>query len=143
MKKIIKRENGFTLIEVVLVLAIGALIILMALLAFTGAQRSRRDTARTNLVGQMQAAVEQYAANSGGDYPQASSFDSLKGTNSWKDPLLDAAGIASSGSVSTTKRIVYLRGASCASFSAGASTTTYAIRYLQESNQTVCKDNTK
>ena len=61
--KQLRKQQGFTLIEVVLVLAIGALIILLALLAFGGASRARRDTARTDAAGVFASALEQYASN--------------------------------------------------------------------------------
>ena len=42
------KERGFTIIEVVLVLAIAALIFLMIFIALPALQRSQRDTARKN-----------------------------------------------------------------------------------------------
>lgn len=44
--KIRRNQKGFTLIEVVLVLAIGGLIFLLAFLAFQQVSRNRRDTQR-------------------------------------------------------------------------------------------------
>ena len=41
-----KRTNGFTLIEIVLVLAIAGLLLIVVFLAVSGAQRSRRDYQR-------------------------------------------------------------------------------------------------
>lgn len=143
MKQITKKQGGFTLIEVVLVLAIGALIILMALLAFTGAQRSRRDTARTNLTGTISASVEQFAANSSGTYPTAAEFDALVVKSSWKDPK---SGVPASGTAAATGNgIVYVAGSNCGT-TAGSLTPAaggYAILTTQESGQVACKDNTK
>ena len=143
MKQITKRQGGFTLIEVVLVLAIGALIILMALLAFNGAQRSRRDTARTNLVGTIQSSVEQYAGNAGGEYPDATAFGVLVTTNKWEDPKGGA--IATTGSSAANPGILYLRGGSCSGTAivGGSSNTAYAVQYKQENGQTACKSNTQ
>ena len=62
-------KKGFTLIEVVLVMAIGALIILVVLQAVTAARRSQRDNARKSHAGQISAALEQYASNNNGSYP--------------------------------------------------------------------------
>lgn len=141
MKQITKKQGGFTLIEVVLVLAIGALIILMALLAFNGAQRSRRDTARTNLVGSIQSAVEQYAGNASGEYPDSTAFAVLVTTNKWADPKGGA--IAVSGSSAPSPGVLYLQGATCTgtSITPGSSPTQYAIQYKQENGQTACKSN--
>ena len=51
------KERGFTIIEVVLVLAIAALIFLMIFIALPALQRSQRDTARKNDVSIVSAAV--------------------------------------------------------------------------------------
>lgn len=65
----LKQSRGFTLIEVVIVLAIAALIILVVLQAVAAAQRSQRDTTRKNEAGQIISMMEQYASNNQGRYP--------------------------------------------------------------------------
>lgn len=64
-----KQDQGFTIIEVVLVLAIAGLIFLIVFLALPQLQRSRRDTQRRSDVGAMMAALDSYAANKQGRYP--------------------------------------------------------------------------
>lgn len=49
--------KGFTLIEVVLVLAIGGLIFLLAFLAFQNASKNRRDTQRRSDAGKVLAEI--------------------------------------------------------------------------------------
>jgi prepilin-type N-terminal cleavage/methylation domain-containing protein len=71
-KKLIGKEDGFTIIEVVLVLAIAGLIFLVVFLALPQLQRSRRDTQRKNDAGRMLAALESSAGNSSGNYPTSS-----------------------------------------------------------------------
>ncbi len=44
------KEKGFTIIEVVLVLAIAALIFLMVFIALPALQRNQRDTARKTVL---------------------------------------------------------------------------------------------
>jgi len=66
---IIKNKKGFTLIELVIVLAIAALILVGVLLAVQGAQRSRRDTQRKNDAGTIGTYLEQAASNHNGAYP--------------------------------------------------------------------------
>lgn len=66
-----KQEKGFTIIEVVLVLAIAGLIFLIVFLALPQLQRSRRDTQRRNDAGRMLASLESYAGNNNGNYPAA------------------------------------------------------------------------
>ena len=142
MKKIINKEGGFTLIEVVLVLAIGALIILMALLAFNGAQRSRRNTARTDAAGQMVAALEQAAANNGGQYPANVSAAGF--SPNIKDPKTNSAPVDAVDTANPSK-LVYIATAKCTSATAigaaGSNPGGYAIIYTQEGGPAVCKDN--
>jgi prepilin-type N-terminal cleavage/methylation domain-containing protein len=61
-----KKQKGFTLIELVIVLAIAALILAGILIAVSGAQRSRRDAQRKTDAGEMLANAETYASNHGG-----------------------------------------------------------------------------
>jgi len=70
MKKLFRNEKGFTIIEVVLVLAIAGLIFLVVFLALPQLQRSRRDSQRKSDVGRAVAALESYAGNNNGNYPE-------------------------------------------------------------------------
>ena len=65
----LKEKRGFTLIEIVLVLAIAGLITVIVFLAVQGAQRARRDTQRKSDAARLLAAAEQFASNNNGDYP--------------------------------------------------------------------------
>ena len=69
MNRTIKKENGFTIIEVVLVLAIAALIKLHVIMALPALQRGQRDTQRKNDVSRLQAAVSNYKARNKGRIP--------------------------------------------------------------------------
>lgn len=69
MRKQLNKEKGFTIIEVVLVLAIAGLIFLIVFLALPQLQRSRRDTQRRGDAGKVLSALEAYASNSNGQYP--------------------------------------------------------------------------
>lgn len=51
-------KKGFTLIEVVLVLAIGGLIFLLAFIAYQQVARNRRDTQRRNDAGRVLAQIQ-------------------------------------------------------------------------------------
>lgn len=61
--------KGFTIIEVVLVLAIAGLIFLMVFIALPTLQRNQRDTQRRDDVARMKAQIAQYQANNKGDVP--------------------------------------------------------------------------
>jgi prepilin-type N-terminal cleavage/methylation domain-containing protein len=65
--------KGFTIIEVVLVLAIAALIFLMIFIALPALQRGQRDTARKQDVGTVAAAVNSYRSNHRGSLPDSAS----------------------------------------------------------------------
>ena len=58
----ISKQKGFTIIEVVLVLAIAALIFLMVFIALPALQANQRDTARKNDASTVAAAVQSYAS---------------------------------------------------------------------------------
>ena len=73
-----RNQKGFTLIEVVLVLAIGGLIFLLAFLAFTQTQTNRRDTQRRTDLNRVSAEMQNYAADKNGAFPTSDSqFDSF------------------------------------------------------------------
>lgn len=62
--------KGFTIIEVVLVLAIAGLIFLMVFIALPALQRNQRDTARKNDVSTIASAVTTYSNNNRGTFPE-------------------------------------------------------------------------
>lgn len=61
--------GGFTIIEVVLVLAIAGLIFLMVFIALPALQRSQRDTQRRNDMAAMASQITQYQSNNNGKLP--------------------------------------------------------------------------
>ena len=73
-----RTASGFTIIEVVLVLAIAGLIFLMVFVALPALQRSQRDTARRNDMSRVDTSLIQYQTNNqdtgNGDLPAASSW---------------------------------------------------------------------
>jgi prepilin-type N-terminal cleavage/methylation domain-containing protein len=68
-----QQDDGFTIIEVVLVLAIAALIMLMVFLALPALQRGQRDTTRKNDVSRVQSALNNYKSRNRGVLPTATS----------------------------------------------------------------------
>ena len=68
-KENIKSKKGFTIIEVVLVLAIAGLIFLMVFVALPALQRSQRDTQRRDDLARVATAVTQFQTNNGGKIP--------------------------------------------------------------------------
>lgn len=83
MSNIKKRsEGGFTIIEVLIVLAIAGLIMLIVFLAVPALQRNSRNTQRKNDVSGLLSSVSEYANNNQGSYPASGTFSSVfTGTN--------------------------------------------------------------
>lgn len=67
-------QKGFTLIEVVLVLAIGGLIFLLAFLAFQQVSRNRRDTQRRSDVARAATTYNDAKNDLGGGNPTATQW---------------------------------------------------------------------
>lgn len=78
-----RKEKGFTIIEVVLVLAIAGLIFLMVFIALPALQRSQRDTQRKNDLSRAITAVTSYASNNRGALPGNDNADWEKFANSY------------------------------------------------------------
>ena len=72
MSKQQETKSGFTIIEVVLVLAIAGLIFLMVCLALPALQRSQRDTQRRDDLARFSAQVVNYQTNNRGRVPNTS-----------------------------------------------------------------------
>jgi prepilin-type N-terminal cleavage/methylation domain-containing protein len=86
------KEKGFTIIEVVLVLAIAGLIFMVVFLALPGLQNSQKDTQRKQDVGRLVSTITTYQSNHKGSLPQSdedgdSLEDMLKqGGSAFADP---------------------------------------------------------
>ncbi len=65
----IDKNKGFTIIEVVLVLAIAALIFLMVFVALPALQRGQANSARKNDASTVSAAIGSYRTNTNGKLP--------------------------------------------------------------------------
>lgn len=103
----VQNRKGFTIIEVVLVLAIAGLIFMMVFLALPALQRSQRDTQRKNDLSRAITAITNYSAANRGLIPLvAADFTTLttsylaNATNG--DSFIDPAGINTSQAATTT-----------------------------------------
>ncbi len=74
MLRKLNKAKGFTLIEVVIVLAIAALILLVVFNAIASAQKSQRDTTRKTEAGRIVSLLEQSASNASGVYPSTTAL---------------------------------------------------------------------
>jgi len=78
-----QKSKGFTIIEVVLVLAIAGLIFLMVFIALPALQRSQRDATRKTEVGTVVAAIQGYMSNNRNQIPTAAQItEYIAGTGS-------------------------------------------------------------
>lgn len=68
-KNLKKKTEGFTIIEVLIVLAIAGLILLVVFLAVPALQRNSRNTQRRNQVASYLGAVNEFVANNNGRVP--------------------------------------------------------------------------
>ncbi len=100
MKQIKNQTKGFTIIEVVLVLAIAGLIFLMIFIALPALQRNQRDTQRRDDVGRFMSQLEQFRTNNRGAPPTIAQADTspmgtfvdryLNAGTEFRDPTTDA-----------------------------------------------------
>ncbi len=80
LKNYKKRTEGFTIIEVLIVLAIAGLIILIVLLAVPALQRNTRNTGRKEDAGRIATAVNDYVSNNGGALPLNAGWNTATGS---------------------------------------------------------------
>ena len=128
-----KSTAGFTIIEIMIVLAIAGLILLIVFLAVPALQRSARNTQRKNDVSAIAAAAANYISNNNGTIPTALGNDAdgvsvdlcivggCPGANTNKEPA--KLGYYTQGKVSfspgptptspTTDTVVIVPGYSC------------------------------
>ncbi len=69
-----KVKKGFTIIEVMIVLAIAGLIMLIVLIAIPQLQRNQRNSARKDIAGRVKTEIDNYAANNNGAAPDATTL---------------------------------------------------------------------
>ena len=89
--------NGFTIIEVALVLAIAGLIFLVVFLALPALQNSQKDTARREDVGRVISALQSYETDNGGDLSGFVTDDWQNATSSGLDPYIGNLGAEIAG----------------------------------------------
>jgi prepilin-type N-terminal cleavage/methylation domain-containing protein len=146
-----QKQKGFTIIEVVLVLAIAGLIFLIVFLALPQLQKSRRDTQRKNDVGRILSGLESYASNNSGAYPDASQIDAFTtnyiGTNKLNDPSGGAYAlkfVTTAPTNVTNGNLTYESGATCGAngtLNTGASVRSIAVAVQLETGGFYCQQN--
>jgi prepilin-type N-terminal cleavage/methylation domain-containing protein len=113
------KEKGFTIIEVVLVLAIAGLIFLMVFIALPALQRSQRDTQRRDDVSRFVSQLTSYSTNNRGALPTAGNIDAFltsymkSGGGEFKDPATGDDYTVTVNGNATTKAIQYVPSRAC------------------------------
>lgn len=151
-----QKQKGFTIIEVVLVLAIAGLIFLMVFIALPALQRSQRDTQRKNDMSRVITALQNYQSTNRNEIPKD---DYLQGTNgSFINDYLKVSGDTFTDpqgtdyffstdalpSGFTPGKIVYTRGAVCAggsSLTLNQGANKIAFQYKLEGGGVDCVNN--
>ncbi len=103
-----RKEEGFTIIEVLIVLAIAGLILLVVFLAVPALQRNARNTQRREDVSNIMAGVSEYVSNNNGRLPTGTEGSgnrlTLKG-DSGTNTVSVALGYYDAGKVSVTSTV--------------------------------------
>lgn len=110
LQKLKKQESGFTIIEVLIVLAIAGLILLIVFLAVPALQRNSRNTQIKNDASAVAGGVSEFLSNNNGQAPTGASVD--------PDGTVEITG--GSGTASATAKV---RGGTGVTIGASASTT--------------------
>lgn len=144
MKSKLRNQKGFTIIEVLIVLAIAGLILLIVFLAVPALQRNSRNTQRKNDVAAVLGAAAEFSNNNNGTTP----------TGTWtntggKLTLVGAAGSTSSeakvgyynlGVVAAAGNVTYIAAGTVTAGSPGAFVDA-AHDYVQITYGTECSGN--
>ena len=80
-------QKGFTIIEVMIVLAIAGLILVVVLIAVPQLQRNQRNEARRSILARISTEVSNYSGNNNGQLPKA---DTTSGDKAFGTPLSSA-----------------------------------------------------
>ncbi len=78
LRNLKKRSEGFTIIEVLIVLAIAGLILLIVFLAVPALQRNSRNSGRKSDVSRIGGAVIEFMNNNNGAKPDAADLPAIK-----------------------------------------------------------------
>lgn len=156
-----RKEKGFTIIEVLIVLAIAGLILLVVFLAVPALQRNARNTQRKNDVASLLGGMSEYINNNNGSLPAngtglgsgTTATIGATGTNQVTVTLgyYDAANVDISSTVATNnpnnhEDVIIVKGGKCGTGTSvgnsvsGGSTRGYVVLYTAENNSKQCSE---
>jgi prepilin-type N-terminal cleavage/methylation domain-containing protein len=147
-----KKEQGFTIIEVLIVLAIAGLIMLIVFLAVPALQRNSRNTQRKDDVARVGSAVQEFINNNNGTLPATTdnaAIQALLGKLAYytnTNVTVSGAAGATVTNGTTVDTVNIYTGAKCASMtggqgatSTGATTRQVAMVYSSETGSGTAK----
>lgn len=155
--KLVRNQEGFTIIEVMIVLAIAGLIMVVALIAIPQLQRNQRNNARQSIASRVSTEIGNYAGNNNGRVPtdatELASFESryLSSDINLEDPqtgtqmpvvYIDPSPAVDEVPASTLGSFSYRDGVSCEGEELrSGSARTYALWTQLEGGAVYCLDN--
>ena len=154
LSKTNKRQGGFTIIEVLIVLAIAGLIMLIVFLAVPALQRHARNTQRRNDISGLLGGMSEYVNNNNGGIPATagnlgagtSATIGASGTNTVPVSLsyYDASNVSIASGAQTNPgsydKVTIAEGATCSGGNAVAGPTrSYVALYETENNAKQCQ----
>ena len=139
-----KKQEGFTIIEVMIVLVIAAVILLIVFLAIPALQRNSRNTQRKNDVSTYLGAVGEWMNNNGGNVPSAATdlttantgVNALANTGFLTEPTT-AVPTGTQAASTNLGTITLVTGATCGAAGASAASTSarsYVVLYAIENS---------
>jgi prepilin-type N-terminal cleavage/methylation domain-containing protein len=133
-----KAQKGFTIIEVLIVLAIAGLILLIVFLAVPALQRNSRDTSRRSDVSRILGAAQETINNNGGQLAGLTSANLQAATGTlgyYTATNVTVATFASTPAAPDLDHVVVVTGATCSSNAAVVGTNRQlAVLYKIESS---------
>lgn len=146
-----QHTKGFTIIEVVLVLAIAGLIFLMVFVALPALQRGQRDSQRRNDMSRFISQITSYQTNNSGSIPaaNATSMDKFldnymkRGSGEFRDPSTGNNYEVVFAGEPEEGKLVYQTGKKCSgeNFVPASGSRTAAVRIKLEGSGIFCQSN--
>lgn len=149
LNKARKQTEGFTIIEVLIVLAIAGLIMLIVFLAVPALQRNSRNTSRRSEAGRFAAAANEFVSNSNGAMPAAANAAAIQtavgGVQYYTNAPTIVAFTALTGTApynwATTDSVRVVTGATCNGTGVQAGTPRQmAVQYGLEPSSPACQN---
>ncbi len=132
MKKLLSKKGGFTLVELLVVMAIIAILVTLIIYAINAARLQSRNTERRNIVNTVKSANEGYFSTNKEYYPQGTSgtpytMEELLGTEAFAKFAPGATDVTGRDPTDQAARMCYVKN----------SKSTYTLYIVPEPSDTV------